>query len=226
MSPSTAPLETLLQAEARRDLPACAAALRVLAAALRAEEGGPLQEALTDRLLAALDLVTPPGTSDAAAWREAVWDSAVDLVADGPGLAAFLDLAASRIEQLRAEARPNLFSMLRARAHWRARDRMRAAESGRAARARAAADETSGDAHARLVAGLSVQGAARRFQGEPHLLNVLHRLLQGESISEVAEGTGLSRQAIYRGLARVRRWIADVAPGAPERPRRSGGSHV
>ena len=225
---STAPessIEKLLRAEARQDVPACAAALRDLAATLRDPvKSGPLQAALTDWLLSGLDRVTP-----AEAWGEAVWDAAVDVVADVAQLAVFLETIAERLEHLRAGARPNLLSMLRARAHWRARDRMR-----RLATTRLTPTEAEGaalDAQTRLVAALAVQRIARRFEADPRLMEILERMLRGETISEVSQGTGLSRQAIYRALKLVRDWLA-AAPGDPlDTPfdttaARTGGAHV
>lgn len=201
-------LAALTNAEARQDLPACAAHLRRLAAALRAPETrADLQETLTTWLVEGLGLVTPPTVEDAAGWREAVWDSAVDVVADGPGLADFLDLAASRLDGLPAQARPHLLSMLRARAHWRARDRMRRRAMLRSAPAEEGAAQ---DVQARLVAALAVQRIARRFETDPRLTDILERLLRGETISEISTASGLSRQGIYRNLARVRDWLTDV----------------
>lgn len=234
--PSPAPLlEMLERAERRGDLPACAAAMRSLASTLRDSTQGPvLQAALTDWLLNDLGLVTPPalGSAEAAAWREAVWDSAVDLTSDASGLAIFLELTAERLEALRNGARPNLLSMLRARAHWRARDRMRQVQVARARTAQATAElhpTTSFDSQARLVAALAVQRIARRFEDEPHLVGMLERLLRGETLSEISEATGLSRPTLYRGLARVRAWLTETPreseAGAPGL-RRMGGSHV
>lgn len=223
-------LSKLLRAEARQDVPACAAALRDLAGTLRDPvKSGPLQAALTDWLLSGLDRVTPTEVGAAEAWGEAVWDAAVDVVADVAQLAEFLETIAERLEHLRAGARPNLLSMLRARAHWRARDRMR-----RLATARLTPTEAEGaalDAQTRLVAALAVQRIARRFEADPRLMEILERMLRGETISEVSQGTGLSRQAIYRALKLVRDWLA-AAPGDPlDTPfdttaARTGGAHV
>ena len=223
-------IDQLLRAVARLDVPACAAALRDLARALRDPvKGSPLQAALTDWLLAGLDRVTPAEVGAAEAWGEAVWDAAVDVVADVAQLAVFLETIAERLEQLRAGARPNLLSMLRARAHWRARDRMR-----RLATARLTPTEAEGaalDAQTRLVAALAVQRIARRFEADPRLMEILERMLRGETISEVSQGTGLSRQAIYRALKLVRDWLAAAPGDALDTPvdttaARTGGAHV
>lgn len=231
MPPPPTHLESLGRAESRGDLPACAAALRVLAATLRDPGQAPtLQLALTDWLLSGLGLVTPPmlGSSEAGLWREAVWDSAVDLIADAAELSGFLELAAARLDGLRTGARPNLLSMLRARAHWRARDRMRRLAAARAHTTESPA-EAAMDAQARLVAALAVKRIAERFEAEPRLLEILERLLNGETLSEIAAATGLSRPTLYRALARVRAWLAEApretTAGSPA-PRRAGGRHV
>jgi DNA-binding transcriptional ArsR family regulator len=208
---SESSIAPLLRAEARQDIPACAAALRDLARTLRdPARGGPLQAELTDWLLSGLDRVTPAEIGSAEAWGEAVWDAAVDVVADVAQLAVFLETVAERLEHLRAGARPNLLSMLRARAHWRARDRMRRLATARLKPTDAEAAAL--DAQTRLVAALAVQRIARRFEADPRLMEILERLLHGETISEVSQATGLSRQAIYRALKIVRDWLA-AAPG-------------
>lgn len=228
---ATDALEPLLVAEARRDVPACADALRTLAATLRTPDArGPLQARMTTWLLGGLALFTPPGAAERE-WREAVWDAAVDLVADAAALADFLELTAARLDELRPDARPHLLSMLRARAHWRARDRMRQRRGGPPTLAHAAdaspegSAEAAPDAQARLLAGLAVQRVAERFGRDPALADVLRRLLLGENVSEIAQATGTSRQAIYRSLARVRDWLADARSDAAGRPR-TGGDHV
>ena len=207
--------------------------MRGLATALRRpEQRAALQRVLTDWLLGGLGLATPVGLSgsEAVAWKEAVWDSAVDLMADANALADFLTLAAERLEALPVDARPNLLSMLRARAHWRARDRQRrsaAAPSRPGTGAGDSAAEGSADQQARLIARLAVQRIAARFEDEPGLLDVLRRLMEGETISEIAVATGVSRPTLYRHLARVRAWLSDVAAetGAAILPR-TGGVHV
>ncbi len=110
---------------------------------------------------------------------EARWDAAVDIVADAEALGRFLEQVAARLEGGRLPDRLNPLSLL-----------------GR-------------ERHGRVVAALVLQRVGGEFAAEPALVDVLARLLKGESVTEVARETGIPRPTIYRWLARVRAWIAE-----------------
>ncbi len=201
-----APLARVLALEAAgaADAAAYQLALRGLAASLRADDA-PARSALSDWLLAGLGLLPEPALGEP--WREALWDAAADLLADAEGLADLLEKAAARLDARDAPARLNLLSMLRAKAAWRAKDKLRRRRAWQQRRAPAEADHGAVDPQARCVAGLVVARVAQRFGDEPGLGDALAALLAGHSVTEAARRTGLSRQAVYRGLARVRAWL-------------------
>lgn len=176
---------------------------RELAAAVRSGEGARAKVAAW--LVEALELRAPDG-SDWEGWREARWDSMADMVSNGPGLAQFLETVADRVEA-RRPSRLNLLSLLRARIVWRARDRMRRRATVRARCAVDGPEAVVRGAQSRWMAGLVVQRVGEHLREIPGALTALERLLQGETVAEAARGSGLSRQQIYRILAKARRWI-------------------
>ena len=201
-----APLARLLALEARGGVEASAygAALRALAVALRADVGA-TRAGLSDWLLAGLGLLPEGPANDP--WREALWDASADLLADADGLARLLDKAAARLVDRDPPPRFNLLSMLRAKAAWRAKDMLRRRRAWQQRHAAAGLEIGVVDPQARCLAGLVVEQVARQFGDEPGVGDALAALLQGHSVTEVARRTGQSRQAIYRGLARVRAWL-------------------
>lgn len=215
-----------LEAEGSEAARRYARALRALADALRDRRCRErTQEELIRWLLQAVGLeALEDVVGRRTAWEEAQWDAVVDLVADATALADFLEQVAERL----GASRPrnlNLRSLLRARVVWRARDKLRRREALQKRRAESA----RGDEQARVasrgeqqrwVAALVVQRVARRAEEEDaEMVEALAGLLEGRSVSEVSRRTGLSRQQIYRRLARIRAWIEDE--GAPDR-RRAG----
>ena len=186
------------------------AALRALADAVRADE--PRFEAALGRWL--LNGVgVSPDASPQDPWREALWDAAADLLADREGLAGLLEKAAARVEAKAGPARVNLLAMLRTKVGWRARDKLRRARRWTSRRVEAQAkDGATVDPEARCLAALVIAQAAQQFS-EPGERQALEGLLAGESISEIARRTPLTRQAIYRLLGKVRAWI-DREPDA------------
>lgn len=185
---------------------AYSAGLRALAQALMDPEGGPpLQSAMTRWLLDAMALTAPSG--DWTSWRAVRWDAAVDIMADGPALARFLTQTAERVDGA-APRRLNLLSLFKAKVIWRARDMMRK-HAARAARRgeQPAGQEASVDPQARCVAGLIINRIGHHVSDTPKVQTALEMLLAGGSITDAASGSGLSRQAIYRALARMRRWV-------------------
>jgi len=185
-------------------VPRYAGELRRLACGLRhVEDREPIQVWMTGWLLEAFGLRRPVPLGDGLQPR---WDAVSDIVGDAGALARFLERAADRTEARAADARLNLLSLLKAKVLWRERDLLRA---HRAAEARCAEGpgEASRDAQSRYLASLIVERVRAEF-GEPAPNDaVLARLLAGESISEVARATQMSRQAIYRLLERIRRWL-------------------
>lgn len=202
------PLARVLELEAQgTDAVAYMRALRTLAASIRTD--AQLQAALATWLLDALGLGDGPGEAPAPA-VEARWDAAVDVVADGESLAAFLEKVAARLEGGKVPARLNLLSLLRTKVVWRARDRLRrrnarAAREGHDATGRAQSVEHQ----ARIVAGLVLARVGERFGDDPARVDVLERLLQGETVTEVAKACDVSRPTIYRWLGAIRSWIAE-----------------
>lgn len=187
---------------------AYAAALRGLAARLLDPEGGhALQTVMTRWLLDGMGLDAPE--AEWASWREVRWDAAVDIMADARGVAGFLEQTADRLVDA-TPRRLNLLSLLKAKVVWRARDMMRRHVARQARRGTlASGDEPSVDPQARCVAGLVINRVAHRIDDAPKVQVALQTLLAGGSVTDAATDSGLSRQAIYRALARLRRWVED-----------------
>lgn len=205
-------LDALLALEAKPlagpVIEAYAAALRALADRLRDPEGGPaLQSTLTHWLLDGMALNAPSAAW--GSWREVRWDAAVDIMSDAKAVGQFFDKTADRL----GEAEPrrlNLLSLLKAKVVWRARDMMRR-HAARAARrgAMPAGHEASADPQARCVAGLVINRIGHRLSDAPKVQTALETMLAGGSITDAAAASGLSRQAIYRALARLRLWVEE-----------------
>ncbi len=176
-----------------------AAALRGLAEALRRDPE--VRSAMAEWLLEALGLEGGPRSERGEDW----WDAAADVVGDAEGLATYLDRVAEASE--RRSGRLNLQSMLRTRVSWRAKDqqRRRAAWASR----RSAESELAGalDEQSRWVARLVLGRLQEQLADDPQRLEVIRRLLQGETVSEAARSTGVSRPTIYRWLTQLRAWL-------------------
>lgn len=204
------PLERVLALEAAGvdDAVGYAEALRGLAAALRADDAVEIANRMTLWLIPALglDLRGPPADDR---WREALWDAAVDALADGGSLAGYLDVIADRVAGHRP-AHLNLLAMVRTRVGWRAKDKLRRRDryrqqfggDFRAERAAGAHDDRG-----QRVAALCVAQIGEAFAGEVEAGPVMAGLLEGGTVSEVARQTGISRQRIYRLLGRMRAFV-------------------
>lgn len=205
-------LSALLDLEDRPVDPAVveayAAALRSLAARLDDPEGGSaLQTVMTRWLLDGMGLDAPE--SEWASWREVRWDAAVDIMADPAAVARFLEQTAVRLEE-GTPRRLNLLSLLKAKVVWRARDMMRRHVSRQSRRGSLPpGHEPSADPQARCVAGLVINRLAHHIEDAPKVQQALEVLLAGGSITAAARTSGLSRQAIYRAFARMRRWVEE-----------------
>ena len=206
------PFDALLALEAlplaRPLIDAYAAGLRGIAERLRDPDDGPaLQSMLTQWLLDGMALHAP---SDAwGSWREVRWDAAVDVMADADAVARFFEQTAGRLDEAEPK-RLNLLSLLKAKVVWRARDMMRR-HAARAARRgeMPVGREASTDPQAKCVAGLVINRIGHRLTDAPKVQTALQAMLAGGSITDAAAESGLSRQAIYRALARVRRWVEE-----------------
>lgn len=193
---------------ARPVIEAYAAALRALADRLRDPEGGPaLQTTLTHWLLDGMALNAPSAAW--GSWREVRWDAAVDIMSDATAVARFFDQTAGRLDEGEPR-RLNLLSLLKAKVVWRARDMMRrhAARSARRGDM-PAGREASTDPQGRCVAALVINRIGHRLTDAPKVQTALETMLAGGSITDAATDSGLSRQAIYRALARLRRWVEE-----------------
>lgn len=202
------PLERVLAIEAAGsdDAGAYASALRALAAALRADDAVETAHRMTLWLIPALglDLGGPPADDR---WREALWDAAVDALADADALATYLDTVADRLGTRRS-ASLNLLAMIRTRVGWRAKDKLRRRDRYQKRFGAEYLPERGGrDDRGARVAALCVDRVRDAFVDEPEAEPVLTALLAGGTISEVSRETGVSRQRIYRLLARMRSWI-------------------
>ena len=189
--------------------PAYADALRRLADRLRGPAGGEVQTTLTTWLLDALRLAPPAG--EWASWQEARWDAAVDMAADPLELADFLQRTAERVVA-QPPKRLHLLSMLRAKVVWRARDKMRRQQARVARRG----DDGLGlagavDPQSRCVARMVVARVNEELTDAPEVQSALGVMLAGGSVTDAARESGLSRQAIYRALARIRAWVEGAA---------------
>ncbi|MGK0359881.1 MAG: hypothetical protein ACI9U2_002187 [Bradymonadia bacterium] len=192
----------------RAIIDAYAAALRALAQRLGDPEGGPaLQTTLTHWLLDGMSLKAPSDTW--GSWREVRWDAAVDIMADAAAVARFFEQTAGRLDAVEPR-RLNLLSLLKAKVVWRARDMMRR-HAARAARRghMPAGREASTDPQAQCVAGLVINRIGHRLTDAPKVQTALETMLAGGSITDAAAASGLSRQAIYRAFARLRRWVEE-----------------
>lgn len=216
--PTPAVLEEVLHLEiaGRLETPARAGiyrrSLEALAEELRSPVRGPeVRSGLALWLLGAAGLESGPEGGDV--WRELLWDATAELVSHESTLPDLLNRAA---ERLGPGVRPNLQSMLLARVRWRARDLQRARQSRAPEVSSALKAEPSDEqaAHARLIAGLAVDGALKMFADDPPTRRVMERLLLGDNVADAARATGLTRQAVYRRLARVRAWIngGEISP--------------
>lgn len=201
------PLRAVLALESGGDpsavVPAYAAALRRLADAVATPD---VLASFADWLLDALELVPPTG--EWATWREARWDAAVDVSADPVELAAFFRRTADHV-QATPPRRLHLLSLLRAKVVWRARDKMRKHQLGHDRRAEVTPGVASTDPQARCIARLVVARMDATLDTPAQVQQALVALLSGESVSEAAKTSGLSRQAIYRALARIRQWAEE-----------------
>lgn len=204
------PLERVLALEAAGvdDADGYGDALRDLAAALRADDAVETANRMTLWLIPALglDLGGPPADDR---WREALWDAAVDALADAGALARFLDTIADRLRG-RRPSHLNLLAMLRTRVGWRAKDKLRRRDLYRQRYGgdyRPEGAVGALDDHGRRVAALCVERVEVAFAGEAEARPVLAGLLEGGTVSEVARQTGVSRQRIYRLLARMRAFV-------------------
>ncbi len=185
-------------------------AVRALADALEgAATRRAAQAEVSAWLLAALGLDDDDAGGDRER-REALWDAAADVLGDAMGLAGFLRVVAARVDEGARPERLNLASMLCAKVGWRTRDALRRRA---AARARIADGAPERSVQVGYLAAVVVARVAEQFGDDAPLAAVLVRLLSGDTVSEAAEATGLSRQAVYRRLERVRRWVegADAA---------------
>ncbi len=202
------PLRAVLALESGGDptavVPAYAAALRRLADAVATPD---VLANFADWLLDALELVPPSG--EWATWREARWDAAVDVTADSVELAAFFRRTADHV-QAQPPRRLHLLSLLRAKIVWRARDKMRKHQLGQDRQVEVAPGLASTDPQARCIARLVVARMEASLEHPPQVQQALAALLSGESVSEAAKTSGLSRQAIYRALARIREWAEEA----------------
>jgi hypothetical protein len=179
-------------------------AVRALADALEgAATRAAAQAEVSAWLLAALGLDEDEAGGDRER-REALWDAAVDVLGDAAALAAVLRVVAARVEGGARPERLNLGSILRAKVGWRARDALRRRA---ALRARTVEGAPERSVQVGYLAAVVVARVAERFGDDEPLAAVLVRLLSGDTVSEAAAATGLSRQAVYRRLERVRRWI-------------------
>ena len=211
MSADGEALEQLLALERETSPEARAAyleALRNLAERLRGPFAQATQAMFANWLLAELDLADGPGPSGHE-WREVLWDAVADIAADASALAAFLETAAARLAE-RPKAQANLLSMLRVKAVWRARDKLRRRHAW-ANRIGALPVEPGQDLRSRWIAGLVVQRVVSRYGDEPGVLDALSAIMSGATVSEASRVSGLSRQAIYRWLARIRGWVEGTA---------------
>lgn len=205
------PLERVLALEGAGidEAAAYAAALRALAAALRNPETRvEVANRMTAWLLPAIGL-QPGAVHGDARWVEALWDAAVDALADADALAAYLETAADRLGA-RRPAHLNLLAMLRTRIGWRAKDKLRRRDRYQKRFGGEYLPEArpgSADVRGQRVAALVVDRVRDAFGDEPDAMPVLDALLTGGTISEVSRETGMSRQRIYRLLGRIRAWI-------------------
>lgn len=216
-APTPAVLEEVLHLEASGTLDTTVRAgiyrraLEALSGELRQEaQGGRVRTGVGRWLLKATGLTEGPDTG--VAWQEHLWDATAELISHPTALPDLLDRAA---ERLTPEIRPNLQSLLMARLRWRARDlqrarQQRAPEVASILRGTPAAEA----AEPRIIAGLAVEGALAQLADEPAARLAVERLLLGDSVAEAARLTGLSRQAIYRRLDRVRAWMGDPSATA------------
>ena len=206
------PLTRVLELEGGSvDADAYASALRGLAGAVRAEDS--VRAEVTDWLLGGLGLGDGPGESPSPE-VEARWDAAVDVVAEAEVFASLLETVAGRLEGGKVPARLNLLSLLRTKVLWRSRDRLRRRRRLEARRSAATgAGRPTVDVQAELVARLVVARVAERFGDEPARVDVLERLLRGETVTEVARDTGVSRPTIYRWLGHIRAWLQPGSEG-------------
>lgn len=205
------PLERVLALEGAGidEAAAYATALRALAAALRdPDTRGEVSNRMTAWLLPAIGL-QPGAVHGDARWVEALWDAAVDALADPDALATYLETAASRLGA-RRPAHLNLLAMLRTRIGWRAKDKLRRRDRYQRRFGGVYLPEArpgSADERGRRVAALAVDKVRVAFADETEAMPVLEGLLEGGTISEVSRDTGMSRQRIYRLLGRMRAWI-------------------
>lgn len=206
------PFDALLALEAqplaRPIIDAYATGLRGIAGRLRDPDAGPpLQTMLTRWLLDGMGLDAPSAAW--GSWREVRWDAAVDIMADVHAVAGFFEKTADRLGEVEPK-RLNLLSLLKAKVVWRARDMMRR-HAARAARRgqMPAGREASSDPQSKCVAGLVVNRIGHRLTDAPKVQAALQTMLAGGSITDAASDSGLSRQAIYRALARIRRWVEE-----------------
>lgn len=187
---------------------AYATALRQMAERLVDPEGGPaLQTVMTRWLLEGMGLEAPQ--AEWASWREVRWDAAVDIMADPAAVGRFLTQTAERLAQATPK-RLNLLSLFKAKVVWRARDMMRRHAARQARRgALPPGQEASVDPQAQCVAGLVINRVAHHIEDAPKVQIALQAMLDGASVTDAAKQSGLSRQAIYRALARIRQWVED-----------------
>lgn len=205
------PLEKVLALEGAGvdEAAAYAAALRELAGALRhPTKRVEVSNRMTAWLLPAIGL-EPGAVHGDARWTEALWDAAADALSDPEALAGFLEGAADRLGA-RRPAHLNLLAMMRTRIGWRAKDKLRRRDRyNRRFGGEYLPEARPGcrDERGERVAALVVGRVREVFAEEPEATPVLEALLAGGTVSEVARGTGMSRQRIYRLLGRIRTWI-------------------
>lgn len=202
------PLERVLAIEATGsdDAGDYASALRALAAALRADDAVETAHRMTLWLIPALglDLGGPPKGDR---WREALWDAAVDALADAEALAAYLDKVAASLGA-RRPAHLNLLAMIRTRVGWRAKDKLRRRDRYQKRFGGEYLPDRGGrDDRGARVAALCVDRVRDAFADDPDAAPIIEGLLMGGTISEVSRSANVSRQRIYRLLARMRDWI-------------------
>ncbi|MEZ4432611.1 MAG: hypothetical protein R3F65_09375 [bacterium] len=203
------PLERVLALEAAGvdDADGYASALRDLAAALRADDAVEIANRMTFWLIPALglDLGGPPADDR---WREALWDAAVDALADAGALARYLETIADRLRG-RRPSHLNLLAMLRTRVGWRAKDKLRRRDLYRQRYGgdyRPEGAVGALDDHGRRVAALCVERVEAAFAGGGGAAGA-GGVARGGTVSEVSRQTGISRQRIYRLLARMRAFV-------------------
>lgn len=210
------PLRTLLALEASDDWPERLAEYRrVLLRYVAALRGTPAERAhCQDELKALLEvelggLLACRDLTERSARRDAL----NEMIADTSAMADAMELAARRLTPRRPA---NMISFMRAKLIWRANDILES-ESRRHDRRVVSSSDPLGLVPFEQRTVNEAPLTARRIllreiletfgdDVEHDGARILHGLLEGESIAEVARRTGRSRQQVYRFLDRIRAW--------------------